>query len=507
MKHNLASRIIIVLIFSAAYIQSASANYSTPGTGKVWNLDSLVMNSGGDVTFDAGAYFVNDTVTISVSDTLNISSDFIMKMGPQVFIDVFGVMIIDPPNTGLITAADTLQKFLGLKFEDQSDGSRMLKTIFEHGNGIRMLDCNILIDRCTIRFNTLNSNFSSSAVSLFRSNSVISNCTIYRNRRAAIASSANITSSPRIISNNIFENNTENANVPQINLGAAANDTLIIRGNTITGLFDNCGGISLLPVGSIPIALIENNVIRRNRYGIALGGGNSFVIIRNNIIDSNNIQGVPNLGGSGINFNGSSTQTSIVTGNTIRGNLWGITIQGTAKPNMGNITNSSNEDDGLNRIYWNTNSGSVYDLYNNTPDSIKAENNWWGTDNADSVEAHIFHRADSSTLGFVDYLPLGVITGIVQPEAAPRNYRLNSTAYPNPFNPTVTIRFTLADSELVTLEIYDAAGKKIHSNNGKIFEAGLNIVSLDMQRLAAGVYYYRLSTKRLTESGKLVLLK
>lgn len=139
----------------------------------------------------------------------------------------------------------------------------------------------------------------------------------------------------------------------------------------------------MLPVGSIPIALIEDNIIRKNRYGIAVAGGNSNIIIRGNRIDSNNIQGLPNLGGSGINFNGSNTQLCIVSNNLIRGNLWGITIQGTAKPNMGDLSNASNLDDGRNAIYGNTNSGKIFDLFNNTPDSIKAENNWWGTSNTD----------------------------------------------------------------------------------------------------------------------------
>jgi hypothetical protein len=52
------------------------------------------------------------------------------------------------------------------------------------------------------------------------------------------------------------------------------------------------------------------------------------------------------------------------------------------------------------------NSGTIFDLYNNTPDPIKAENNYWGTGNADSAEAHIFHNPDDPTRGVVDYLPL-----------------------------------------------------------------------------------------------------
>ena len=388
-------------------VTNAYSNYTTPGTGKNWNLDSLVFYSGGNVTFSSGNYLINDTINITATDTIKVLTNAVMKFGTGVFIDIFGVLIINAPDSARITAQDTTLKFLGLKFEDQSDGSILKNMIFEFGNAIRMLDCNILIDNCTIRFNTLNSAFSSGgAVSFFRSNSVVSNSRIYRNRRAAITSGANIASSPQILNNLIYENDLDNANVPQINFGATGTAPTIIRGNTIIGGPIMSGGISFLPVGSIPNLIIENNIIKKNRYGIAIAGGNSNVYINNNVIDSNNIQGNPTLGGSGINFNGSATQSSIVTRNIIRGNLWGITIQGTAKPNLGDLSSADTTDAGLNQIYNNSNTGQIFDLYNNTIDPIKAENNYWGTGIVDSVEAHIFHQPDNSSLGFVDYLPL-----------------------------------------------------------------------------------------------------
>lgn len=398
---------ILFLALLSMFTNSYS-NYSTPGSGKSWTLDSLVAFSSGNVTFFSGNYLINDTINISVSDTLKILTNSTLKFGTSVFIDIFGVMIINPPDSVKITAQDTTLKYLGLKFEDQSDGSIIKKTIMEYGNAIRMLDCNILIDSCIIRYNNLNSAFSSGgAISFFRSNSIVSNCKIFRNRRAAITSGANIASSPQILNNLIYDNNTDNANVPQINFGATDVAPMIIRGNTITGgPYIMAGGISFLPVGSIPLAIVENNIIKNNRYGIAVAGGSSNIYINNNIIDSNNIQGSPLLGGSGINFNGTSTQKSIVTRNIIRGNLWGITIQSTAKPNMGDLTSADTTDAGMNQIYNNGNSGKIYDLFNNTVDSIKAENNYWGTGIIDTVEAHIFHKPDSAALGYVDYLPL-----------------------------------------------------------------------------------------------------
>ncbi|MEO8445866.1 MAG: right-handed parallel beta-helix repeat-containing protein [bacterium] len=396
----------ILFLFILFTFSNSYSNYSTPGTGISWTLDSLVAFSSGNVTFSGGNYLVNDTINITAGDTIKILNNATLKFSAGVFIDIFGIMIVNPTDSVKITAQDTTTKYLGLKFEDLSDGSILKKTIMEYGNSIRMLDCDILIDSCTIRYNTLNSSFGSGAINFFRSNSIVSNCKIFRNRRAAIASGANIASSPQILNNLIYENDTENANVPQINFGATGSAPMIIRGNIIIGSPIMSGGISFLPVGSIPQLIIENNIIKKNRYGIAIAGGSSNVYINNNIIDSNNIQGSPNLGGSGINFNGGATQKSVVTRNVIRGNLWGITIQGTAKPNMGDLNSVDTSDAGLNQIYNNGNSGKIFDLFNNTIDSIKAENNYWGTGIIDSVEAHITHKADSSVYGFVDFLPL-----------------------------------------------------------------------------------------------------
>ena len=283
----------LFLLFLLFLFSNSYSNYSTPGVGVIWNLDSLVSNSAGNVTFSSGEYFINDTIVISSTDTVKILVNAIIKFASSAFIDINGVLIVNPPDSAKITAQDTALKFLGLKFEDLSDGSVLKRLIFEYGNAVRMLDCNILIDSCIIRHNRLNSSFSSSAISLFRSNSIISNSKIFSNRRSAIGSGANIASSPQILNNYIYNNNTDNANVPQINLGASGPSPVIIRGNTITGgPYVQTGGISFLPIGSIPSGVIENNIIKHNRYGIAIAGGSSNFYINNNIIDSNNIQGI-----------------------------------------------------------------------------------------------------------------------------------------------------------------------------------------------------------------------
>lgn len=497
----------LFLILLALTSTNIYANYSTPGTGVNWTLTDLVSNSGGVVTFSGGEYFLNDTLVISQSDTVKITSNGTFRFAGLTYIDVFGVMKVTPPDSFKITAIDTNQKFYGLKFNEFSDPSILSKVIMEYGNSIRLLDCDMVIDQCILRYNTQNSSFGSGAISLFRSNAIISNNLILRNRRSAISSGANIVSAPWITNNRLIENNTDNANVSQINFGTTGTDTIRIINNIITGgPFPLAGGIAFLATGTVN-ARIQMNTITHNRYGVAFLNSGINAIIDNNTIDSNNIDGNPNTGGSGINLNGNSTLVVIATNNTIRGNLWGITIQGTAKPNLGNIGNADPNDDGGNDIYWNGNSGQIYDLYNNTPDSIKAENNYWGTDNLDSVEAHIFHKPDNASLGHVDYMPIIPFTNIQNTTNSIIQHYYLYDSYPNPFNPVSTIKMNIPKEGLVTVKIYNIAGQEVEQLLKSSLRPGVYELKWNASAHPSGVYFVRLQTDAISLTKKMILTK
>lgn len=496
-----------ILIFLAVINAAAYSNYNTPGTSRSWSLDSLVLYSGGDVTFSGGSYFFNDTITLSASDTLKIKTNSTVKLTTLVIFYVWGTLIVNPPDSAKFTSADTTQRFYEMRMDSTSDASVLKKLIFEQSiNGIRLLDTNPLIDSCFIRANCFgNASTTASAINLFRSNPVISNSRIIRNNRVAIGGGSNIANAPQIINNQIIENNIANGNVPQINLGQSGTGTTLIKGNTIRGLYTNAGGIATLAIGTLNI-IIENNIIKNNRYGIAIQNANTFAVIRNNIIDSNNIQGIGALGGSGINFNGTSTVTAIVTRNMIRWNLWGVTIQNTAKPNLGNLNNSDTSDNGFNYIYGNFHNDTIPDLYNNTPDSIWAENNFWGTGNPSLIEQHIFHKPDNPALGFVDYLPVYIPVSIESNSTMVTDYNL-ADAFPNPFNPETIIKFSIPQKENVRLEVFDINGKSARILLNSQLNKGNYNISFNAEGFASGIYFYRLSAGNFSQTKKMILIK
>jgi hypothetical protein len=86
--------------------------------------------------------------------------------------------------------------------------------------------------------------------------------------------------------------------------------------------------------------------------------------------------------------------------------------------------------------------------------------------------------------------------------------------YPNPFNPTTTIKYSIAEKGRVTLKIYDAAGRLIRTlvdqdqapqTSG--FETIWNGLNDQGRRVASGVYFYRLNAKDFSQTKKMVLLK
>jgi hypothetical protein len=129
---------------------------------------------------------------------------------------------------------------------------------------------------------------------------------------------------------------------------------------------------------------------------------------------------------------------------------------------------------------------------------------------------------DDDTNGVPDYVkhlqeilvwfqnPIGQPTGI-DPVAYAN--RLDD-AYPNPFNPTTTIKYSIASAGHVTLRIYNAAGQLVRTlvDADQAPQAGDFSVTWDGaantgESVASGVYFYQLTAKDFLQTKKMVFLK
>ena len=85
-------------------------------------------------------------------------------------------------------------------------------------------------------------------------------------------------------------------------------------------------------------------------------------------------------------------------------------------------------------------------------------------------------------------------------------------AYPNPFNPVTTLRYSLPEQSFVTLTIYDMLGREIAQLVNTTQEAGIRLVKWEatdsMERpVSAGVYIYQIQAGEFVQTRKMVLLK
>ncbi len=80
-------------------------------------------------------------------------------------------------------------------------------------------------------------------------------------------------------------------------------------------------------------------------------------------------------------------------------------------------------------------------------------------------------------------------------------------AYPNPFNPTTTLRYQLGVATQARLVVYDALGREVAVLTDGMQAAGTHTVQFEAGDLASGVYLYRLETPQFTASKTLLLLK
>lgn len=118
-----------------------------------------------------------------------------------------------------------------------------------------------------------------------------------------------------------------------------------------------------------------------------------------------------------------------------------------------------------------------------------------------SVEKRIFS-------GDLPNVELTIVTDVEQISSQiPEEFKLSEN-YPNPFNPSTTIEFSLNDAADVSLDIYTITGEHVATLvNGKHYKAGVYEVSFNAENLASGTYIYSLTKGDQQISKKMTLIK
>jgi hypothetical protein len=102
---------------------------------------------------------------------------------------------------------------------------------------------------------------------------------------------------------------------------------------------------------------------------------------------------------------------------------------------------------------------------------------------------------------------LGVVTEVRNDVAAlPESFRLEQN-YPNPFNPVTNFQFSIANSQLTILKVYDVLGREVATLVNEVRESGMHIVQWNAGGVASGVYFYRIQAGSFVETKKLLVLR
>jgi hypothetical protein len=156
--------------------------------------------------------------------------------------------------------------------------------------------------------------------------------------------------------------------------------------------------------------------------------------------------------------------------------------------------------DSIGKALWDTNNVVISDPVNATGPVFASDNNggciitYWTT--LGGIYAQHTGRTGK----------VGVITKVPTKENIPLEFELSQN-FPNPFNPTTTIRFSINHNARVTLKIFDILGREVATLINNNLLQGKYEVVWSGEGNASGVYFYTLSSSSNTITKKMLLLR
>jgi len=79
--------------------------------------------------------------------------------------------------------------------------------------------------------------------------------------------------------------------------------------------------------------------------------------------------------------------------------------------------------------------------------------------------------------------------------------------YPNPFNPSTTIRFSIPEDNHVTIDVYNVSGQKVVTLENGLVTAGTHSVKWDASGFSAGIYFAKVKADNSMKTMKMTMIK
>ena len=98
------------------------------------------------------------------------------------------------------------------------------------------------------------------------------------------------------------------------------------------------------------------------------------------------------------------------------------------------------------------------------------------------------------------------LTNVNENPISPNTFKLYDN-FPNPFNPSTTVKYSLTKTSFTKIKIYDAVGNEVATLVNDIKTAGTHQVLFNAEGLSSGVYYYSINSGSFSETKKMVLIR
>ena len=79
--------------------------------------------------------------------------------------------------------------------------------------------------------------------------------------------------------------------------------------------------------------------------------------------------------------------------------------------------------------------------------------------------------------------------------------------FPNPFNPTTKIEFSIPSDNNVEIKVFNALGMEVATLLNEHRQAGTHIIEFNASNLASGIYFYKIVSGKYSEIKKMILLR
>jgi len=396
----------------------ADDGIKTAGDGTTYSFEKLSQISGSGVSKEGNVYTVTACDTIAEGDEFKIDEGVEVRFGDDAELVIYGKADLQASQRTLLTRLGESETCFGVTVGNETTVTPVSGLDFAYVGLRNYSSTGMTVSDCTF---SKHNGTQSAALFLGTSGATftVSECRFDSCMKAGIGGAANFMCPLTIDKCEFYHNSQANGNVPQLNLTAASEVSITnctVEGDSTKYM---AGGIAVANWYGLDgmNTVISDCEVCNNRYGLTTMGVMNVRITNNQLIN-NRFEQNPMNGGSAISlYDPYYKQKVYISGNRLEKSLWGITVIGCGDVNVGKVEVDENAEDynpGGNVFVDNGFDGTLYDLYNNSANTVYAQGNIWNVAEQDSasIEGVVFHKNDDASLGEVIFMPAGSESGI-----------------------------------------------------------------------------------------------